>query len=108
MYHAYQEIYREGDYYRIASFRKNGYYDCWQVVSADRQQFLLTYVQARYESRPRMIRLQLEGLESGAIYRLVGTDKVYSGDLLMKAGYPQAPLWGDGNSVLLHFEKVSD
>jgi alpha-galactosidase len=55
-----------------------------------------------------MIRLQLEGLESGAIYRLVGTDKVYSGDLLMKAGYPQAPLWGDGNSVLLHFEKVSD
>lgn len=108
MYHAYQEIYREGDYYRIASFRKNGYFDCWQVVSADRQQFLLTYVQARYESRPRMIRLQLEGLESGAIYRLVGTDKVYSGDLLMKAGYPQAPLWGDGNSVLLHFEKVSD
>ena len=61
-------------------------------------------MQVRYESRPRRLQLRLEGLEAEALYRLSGTEQVYSGDALMKAGYPMNMLWGDNNSVLLHFE----
>jgi alpha-galactosidase len=105
MYHKYSHINRDGDYYRIASYRENGVYDCWQVVGKDQSEFLLTYIQVRYESRPKRVNLRLEGLQADSVYRLSGTDQVYSGDFLMKAGYPMDMLWGDYNSVLLHFEK---
>lgn len=104
-YHRCHKINREGDYYRIASFRENGMYDCWQVVSKDRQEFLLTYVQVRYENSSRPVRLRLEGLEPKARYRLEGQDRSYSGEMLMNAGYLQESLWGDYNSCLLHFVK---
>jgi alpha-galactosidase len=102
----YSHINREGDYYRIASARENGVYDCWQVVGKGQTEFLLTYVQVRYESRPKRVQLRLEGLKADAVYRLSGTEQVYSGDALMKAGYPMNMLWGDNNSIQLHFEKL--
>ena len=105
-HHQYSHINREGDYYRIASVRENGVYDCWQVVGEGQREFLLTYVQVRYESRPRRLQLRLEGLKADALYRLSGTEQVYSGDALMKAGYPMDMLWGDNNSVQLHFEML--
>ena len=107
LHHEYSHINRDGDYYRIASYRENGIYDCWQVVSKEKDEFLLTYVQVRFEARPKRIRLRLEGLQEDALYRISGTDKVYSGESLMKAGYHMDMLRGDNNSILLHFEKVS-
>lgn len=32
MYHKYNDLVREGDYYRVASYRENGLYDCWMVA----------------------------------------------------------------------------
>lgn len=102
-YHRYNEIYREGDYYRIASYRENGMYDCWQVVSRDGAECLVTYVQVRYETYRRSVRLRLEGLKPEGKYRLEGTQQVYTGQMLMNAGYLQEPIFGDYGSRLLHF-----
>ena len=38
-----------------------------------------------------------------ARYRLDGTEDTYSGKMLMNAGYRQKDLWGECESVLLHF-----
>ena len=35
LFHRYNDLVRNGDYYRIASFRENGFYDCYGVVSKD-------------------------------------------------------------------------
>ena len=78
-------------------------YDCWQVVSADRSECLVTYVQARFEVMRKSRRLRLEGLDPRAGYRLEGTDHVFSGEMLMNAGYLQDMIRGDYGSVLLHF-----
>ena len=107
-YEAFAHINREGDYYRIASFRENGQFDCWQVVSADGSEFLLTFVQVGHNFDWRQFRLRLEGLEPKAKYRLEGTDRVFSGELLMSAGYLQGTLWGEYCSVLLHFVREAD
>lgn len=106
LYHKYNEIYREGDYYRIASGRENKIYDCWQVVSKDKSECLMTYVQIRFISRSKSVRLLLEGLKSEAKYRLEGTDNVYTGEMLMHAGYLQNMLFGEYESKLLHFCEV--
>ena len=105
-YHKYNEIYREGDYYRIASYRENNIYDCWQVVTKDKAECLVTYVQVRYISRTKSVRLLLEGLEPKAKYRLEGTEEIYSGELLMNAGYLQDMIFGEYGSRLLHFVRV--
>ena len=80
-------------------------YDCWQVVSPDKSESLVTYVQVRFETMRKSRRLRLEGLEPGAIYQLEGTEQTFSGEMLMNAGYLQPMLHGDYNSILLHFVK---
>ena len=105
-YHKYNEVYREGDYYRIASYRENTMYDCWMAVSKDKSEALVTYVQVRYETRRKSVRLMLEGLDPKAKYQLEGTEEVYSGEALMNAGYLQDLLWGDYGCKLMHFVRV--
>ena len=103
MYHKYNAIYREGDYYRIASGRENHIYDCWQVVSKDKSECLVTYVQIRFVSHGKSVRLLLEGLEPKAKYHLHDTEEVYSGEILMNAGYLQEIILGDYGSRILYF-----
>lgn len=103
LYHKYNDIYREGEYYRIASYHENHQYDCWQVVSEDKTECLVTYVQPGHEMVWVPTIFRLEGLIPNARYRLEGTDKIYSGEMLMNAGYRQEDLWGDYESILLHF-----
>lgn len=102
-YHKYNALIREGDYYRIASYRENGMYDCWQVVSKDKKKALVTYVQVRYETHRNSICLKLEGLDPKAKYILEGTGDIYSGEILMNAGFLQEMIFGEYQSRLLHF-----
>ena len=103
LYHRYNDLVREGEYYRIASYRENGMYDCWQVVSQDRTESLVTYVQVRFETDQNSRRLKLDGLDPKTRYRLEGTQEVYSGEMLMNAGFLQEMIFGDYGSRLLHF-----
>lgn len=102
MYHKYNDLVREGDYYRIASYRENHEFDCYLVAAKDKREVLVTFVQVigrpNYHSRC----LRLQGLDSAMNYRMEGTDQVYGGDLLMNAGLQVENLWGDAQSKLYH------
>lgn len=106
MYHKYHELVREGDYYRIASYRENHTYDCWQVVSKDQSDTLVTYVQVLGEANYHSRKIYLQGLRPEARYRLEETGQEYGGDLLMYAGFLVQGLWGDAQSKLFHFTRV--
>ncbi len=103
MYHKYNDLVREGDYYRIASYRENHEFDCYLVASKDKKEVLVTFVQVigRPNYHSRCIRLQ--GLDPEKNYRLEGTEQVFGGDALMRAGMPVENLWGDAQSRLYHF-----
>lgn len=105
-YHKYNDLIREGDYYRIASYRENNRYDCWQVVDRQQKHSLVTYVQVRYETDRKSRRLKLSGLDPKARYKLEETGEVYSGEMLMNAGYLQDMIFGDYGSRLLYFTKI--
>ena len=60
-------------------------------------------MQIHFDVLENPFRLRLQGLDPNKQYRLEGTDKVYSGQMLMHAGYRQGPINGDYGSVLLHF-----
>lgn len=105
MYHKYNDLVREGDYYRVASYSENGSYDCYGVVSKDKSEALYTFVQVlgRANAHNRIIRFK--GLDPEREYRIDGEEEVYSGDALMKAGFPVASMWGDFKSRLIYLRE---
>ena len=103
MYHKYNDLIREGDYYRIASYRENGVYDCYMVVAKDKSEALVTYVQVMGRPNVHSRKIRLAGLLADGDYRLDGTEEVYGGDLLMNAGMLIEDMRGDYMSRLYHF-----
>ena len=65
-YHKYNELVREGDYYRIASFRENGVYDCWMSTSKDKKEALVTFVQVLAKPNQKSFHIRLQGLDPNA------------------------------------------
>lgn len=103
LYHKYNDLIREGDYYRIASYRENHLYDCWSVVSEEKKEVLVTYVQVLARPNQRSRRILLQGLKPESYYWLEGTDEIYTGEMLMNAGFLIKGLLGDFRSRLYHF-----
>ncbi|MBO5033668.1 MAG: alpha-galactosidase [Lachnospiraceae bacterium] len=107
MYHKYNDLVREGDYYRIASYAQNRKYDCWQVVSGDKKQALVTFVQVMNRANFKSRRILLKGLDGEKHYRVEFVnddsveDQIYSGDTLMKAGLLVPNPWGDFKARLI-------
>ena len=106
MYHKYHELIREGEYYRILSCRENHRSDCWAVASEDKSEVLVTYVQVLAQVNMPSRKVRLRGFDPAKKYRLEGTDEVYSGEMLMNAGFRMKDFWGDFVSRLYHFIAV--
>lgn len=102
MYHKYNDLIREGDYYRLASYLKNHYYDCYMVVSKDKSEALVTFVQVLGRPNQHSYRIRLAGLDVQKQYYIEEIGRIYWGDTLMNAGIQIPNLWGDFQSVLLH------
>ncbi|MCR4895761.1 MAG: alpha-galactosidase [Lachnospiraceae bacterium] len=107
MYHKYNDLMRCGDYYRIASFRENHYYDCYEVVAKDKTEALVTYVQVLRRPNQHGRVLRIPGLDPERKY-LVTFDDMEKKDLhltggaLANAGIWMEEQWGDYRSVLIH------
>ena len=118
MYHMFNDIVREGDYYRIASYRENHLYDCYQVVSKDKKRSLVFYVQVLNEANMKSRILRLQGLDDKLVYKVneldmnvedkadivKATDKAFSGALLMQGGMVMERIWGDFRAKLVYLE----
>ena len=102
MYHKYNDLVRTGDYYRIASYRENHYFDCYEVVAKDQSEALVTFTQVLNRPNYHSRRLCLKGLDPQKNYKVEGQKQIYAGDTLMYAGIPVENPWGDFKSVLLH------
>ena len=102
MYHKYNDLVREGDYFRIASYSENHYYDAWMVVSKDKKEALVTFIQVMAEANYHSRRIQLKGLEPHKFYRIEETGEVYSGEALMYAGIHLQRETGDFKGMLYH------
>ncbi len=118
MYHRFNDIVREGDYYRIASYGENHLYDCFQVVSKDKKRSLVFYVQVLNEANMHSRILKLQGLDEKVSYRISELDmhvdsaedivkdtgKAVSGGLLMKGGLNFERMWGDFRAKVVFLE----
>ena len=106
MYHKYNDLVREGDYYRIASYAENHYFDCYGVVSKDKKEALYTYVQVLNRPNYHSRRIYLKGLAAEKYYAIEGEDGTWSGEQLMNAGLLVQNPFGDFKGKLIHLTEV--
>ncbi|MDO5131839.1 MAG: alpha-galactosidase [Eubacteriales bacterium] len=125
LYHKYNDLIRRGDYYRIASYRENHLYDCWAVVSKDKSEAVVTYVQVLKIPDDRSRTLRIPGLDPGRDYAVivdrtsdiapeddpsvilpVGPRARIHGDALMYAGLPMPNFWGDFRSAIIYLSEI--
>ena len=106
MYHRYNDLIREGDYYRIADYGENRLYDAWMVVSKDKKEALVTYIQVMQRPNYKSRRIRLKGLDENTVYRDEQTGETYTGSALMYAGINMTGLHGDFKGKLIHLTAV--
>ena len=102
MYHKYNDLVRRGDYYRLASYSQNHKFDCWEIVSEDKTEALVTFVQVLNRANFKSRNILLKGLDADKYYRIEGEETVYAGDTLMNAGILLQNMWGDFQAKLIH------
>lgn len=107
MYHRYNDLVRSGEYYRLASYQENHQFDCWEIVSEDGKEALITFVQVLGRPNYHSRRIKLQGLCPAGRYRDEETQTVYGGDVLMYAGLPVGDLCGDFRSKLIHLKRIN-
>lgn len=102
-YHKYADLIRTGDLYRYIYPHDGSTHAAWSIVAADKSEALLTLVtKIRFVDSSFVLRLR--GLDPDKMYRLEGTEMVFSGAMLMKVGYNMTYVHqGDGAAVMLHF-----
>ncbi len=120
MYHKYRDLVTLGDYYRIASYSDNGYFDAYMTVAKDRSESLLTFVQVMNRPNHHSRIIKLKGFDSNEKYLIkkfnieTGEEEPYlsymkkplSGDTLMNGGIIIENMWGDNRGLLLHIVKA--
>ncbi len=102
LYHKYNDLIRRGDYYRIASYRDNHFYDCYEVVAKDRSEALLFYIQVMNRPNYHSRIIKVPGLDDTRRYRVEGEERTYAGSTLRNAGLVIPNMWGDFQSKLIH------
>ena len=103
-YKKYAPLIREGDYYRIASYQDNHRYDCYEIVSKDRTEAVVFFIQVLHEPNYRSRKLRLQGLDRGTLYEVDG--KTYLGGTLMSAGLILQRPWGDFQAQIIEIKKA--
>ncbi|KAH0792895.1 alpha-galactosidase [Histomonas meleagridis] len=101
-YNKYNEIIRDGDYYRLESLDLNGFVDCCMFVSKDKRNALLIYVQVRAMANTKSRIVKLRGLKMDKVY--VIDDKEFNGRTLMAAGLRMPLMSGDFKSKIIEIK----
>jgi alpha-galactosidase len=108
VFHQYHDLIRSGDYYRLASYAENGEFDCWQIVSKDRTESLITAIQVTARPNRHSRRIFPKGLDAAKTYRaeVVGGEqedvRILNGDAVMAAGLHIRGAWGDFQGKLIY------
>ena len=113
MYHKYNDLVRQGDYYRIAHYAENHFYDCYEVVAKDKSEALVTYIQVLTRPNFHSRRIHIPGLNPEKTYVIENAQDwpeirqtEYRGDTLHYAGINIPPLWGDFKGRLMHLKAL--
>ncbi len=86
-FHKYYWLIQKGAHYRLSDAEDLDYFTCWEFVSEDKAEALVNIVVTDVRANPVFPYVRLQGLDPDAMYRIEGTEKVYTGAALMNGGF---------------------
>ncbi len=112
LYKKFNNLIRTGDYYRIASFSKNHEWDCWQIVSKDKSESLVTIIKVLNHPNYHSRNIRIKGLDPKKQYKISFPDEqkstsdyqILHGDTLMNAGILLSRMNGDFQGKLIYLK----
>ena len=96
------DLIQKGDYYRLTDPFQSPF-TAWEQVSPDRREALVSLVSHATQASSPFRAVRLRGLDPDAQYRVNGED-VWSGDVLMEAGFPLPMPTDDYQSLQLYLK----
>lgn len=116
MYKKYNNLVRNGDYYRLNSFSTNNEFDAWQVLSKDKNEALITVVQVLNRPNYHSRKIYAKDLSLNVKYNVQVQDSLgnttdmgnWSGNTLCNAGLLLPRMMGDFHSQLVHITAVHE
>lgn len=114
LYKKYSDLIRNGDYWRIASFRENNEYDCWESVSKDKDEALVTFIQVLNHPNYKTRFIKIPGLDDDKNYEVSFPDEdksqfpsvILNGKTIKNAGIAIKRDWGDFQGKLIYIKTV--
>ena len=116
-YKLWQDLIREGDYYRLSPSSHS--FTAWQFLSADKKEALVNIVLSTVVGNPGPVHLKLQGLDPKGKYILAiadfhgckmalrhDPDRVFTGAQLMYGGYSLPQFFGDYPSCQLYWKQL--
>ena len=103
-YKAHYELICRGDYYRLSSPFEKNVFTAWEHVAEDKREALVSLVFGSIRPASPFSRLYLKGLDASLEYQINDGDEVYSGSLLMQAGYALPIVKEDYQSIQLYLK----
>lgn len=113
LYKKFNDLIRDGVYWRIASYSENNEYDCWMSVKDDKKEALVTFIQVLNHPNYKTRFIKLKGLNEDSIYSITYPDEdpkdfppsKLSGKTLMNAGLPVSRPWADFQGKLIYLKE---
>ena len=106
LYHKYNDLVRKGDYYRLENYSENHLFDAWEVVSKEKDEVLVTYIQVLGRPNYHSRRIKLKGLDRNKMYENKETGEILSGAALMNAGINLTGIYGDFKGKLIYYKQI--
>ncbi len=107
-YKAHYGLIHSGNYFRLSPPGGGSLFTAWAHVSQDRREALVSLVAGGARPAPPFCTLRLKGLNPALNYQIErdGEATVYSGESLMRAGYPLPLFHGDYQSLQFYLHAM--
>lgn len=93
-------------YFKLNNLSRNANVECFEAVSKDKNEVLLTFNGLSLENINNLKRLKLKGLNEDAIYISLQTNEVFSGGALMNYGVNIKKLFQTHVSNQIHLKMI--
>ncbi len=105
-YKTHYELLHYGDYYRLSNPFQDSSYTAWEQVAPDQSEALVNVVLGCTHAASPFRTIRLKGLNPSFQYQIDGSASLYSGEALMKVGYPLPQMKGDYPASQIYLKAI--
>jgi alpha-galactosidase len=98
----------EGKYYRLNDLMSHPEFCAWQMVSMEKDKTLISVVMKEVRCNGQTNYIRLKGLDKTKLYQCLDMNQIFTGAMLMYAGFPLPVVQKEYQAFQFYFKEVKD